>query len=49
LRTFKGKFRLTQINPMDGSVLEKSLLINSGKVIPFKSTSGDVVLWLMKY
>ena len=49
LKVFKGKFRLTQINPIDGSVLEKPILVAGGKVVPFMSTSGDVVLWLTKY
>jgi hypothetical protein len=48
LRAFKGKFKLTQINPADGSVVGKQQEIHGGKVISVEFASGDIVFWLTK-
>lgn len=48
LKSFKGKFLLTPINPADGSLLEKPLQMDGGKMIPVESDSGDKIYWLKR-
>lgn len=49
LRTAKGKFRVVQINPADGSVIGKQQTVSAGKLVPMNlNESSDVVLWVTK-
>ncbi len=48
LKAFKGKFRMVQINPADGSVFGTQRKVDGGKVVAAENTSGDIILWLVK-
>jgi hypothetical protein len=48
LKAFKGKFRMVQINPADGSVVGKQRKVDGSKVVSAENTSGDTILWLVK-
>jgi hypothetical protein len=49
LRKETGRFRLVQINPVDGSVIGKQSIVNGGKLVPLEwDGTGDIILWTMK-
>ncbi len=49
LKTATGRFRLTQINPENGSVVGKPRIVAGGKKINIEASgAGDTVYWLAK-